>query len=787
MLNATQAATRLDVPAFADLTDYATPNTLISYARVYARRIQYESGSDLPMMIQGLRTMDACQAPWIATSYCWLDLDRHIEMANSLARQNRCNAQYRTNGAVYLESILRNVDWPTFESCWGTSFEIGVARDVPSLKPNGAAWLTSLTTLDRLSVVGEANFWHSMGLLTYTTQWQNFKALGLRDVFSIENAFGLRYDMTLQSNNGSYHIPMSTSWKTYWTFASDLWAISTNGSGIAGKSLLRQSPHFAFANASLASILTRNITLQAPLDDVLSEFHHRLGPFGAVDLYHVSFPASLAQLQRDIRSELSTLLSSSKSNAMQDDYASLVLMYSMSPVPRVLDRSTYLCAGGSLFCGQIPSNFNFSIGLSLFTGVDTMCYTSFNEWVFVNQMQAVFSVVASGIALDPTNLIPLACAAEVIAPAQCLAFLASVSNFVSTYFPTSSLQAYRSRATFVEADVIATSVAHGDVHSVAMLSTQSPMSRFAASSIEMPLNVATYLRGLCQYVSFVLAAIALVAGFYTLANGCTSEGYNLFEVNRVGGLTWIGRPLLLVRSVTALCILSTATLQLHKNGITTQMIASREDVSSVANYVIKILAASELGWLVYIFDDVCMAWTRQYSASYTAKTATTAWLVAVGLSFTSPVSHSATIQRSCEIVEMDFEMVCHSGVVAIGSVDRFQLLVGIAVGGSILMYVLDRAWHVLPPLNERDSCLVSCSAKYLFERRGWVYDRVYYLDFASAALTGLLVCTFQGDYYVFDIKTWRMLVIRRSDIQAAMTLHPSAHHLARALPLLSSS
>ncbi|KDO17929.1 hypothetical protein SPRG_21789, partial [Saprolegnia parasitica CBS 223.65] len=456
---------------------------------------------------------------------------------------------------------------------------------------------------------------------------------------------------------------------------------------------------------------------------------------------------------------------------MQDDYASLVLMYSMSPVPRVLDRSTYLCAGGSLFCGEIPSNFNLSLGLSLFTGVDTMCYTSFNEWVFVNPMQAVFGVIASGIALDPTNLIPLACAAEVIAPAQCLAFLVSVSDFVSTYFPTSSLQAYRSRATFVEADVIATSVGimqyvrHVPTnrielfHQVLFDPTDATMmyTSYALASVEMPLNVATYLRGLCQYVSFVLAAIALVAGLYTLANGCTSEGYNLFEVNRVGGLTWIGRPLLLVRSVTALCILSTATLQLHKNGITTQLIASREDVSSVVNNVIKILAASELGWLVYIFDDVCMAWTRQYSASYTAKTATTAWFIAVLLSFTSPVSHSASIQRSCEIVVMDFEMVCHSGVVAIGSVDRLRLLVGIAVGGSILMYVLDRAWHVLPPLNERDSCLVSCSAKYLFERRGWVYDRVYYLDFASAALTGLLVCTFQGDYYVFDIKTWRML------------------------------
>ncbi|EQC36757.1 hypothetical protein SDRG_06192 [Saprolegnia diclina VS20] len=98
----------------------------------------------------------------------------------------------------------------------------------------------------------------------------------------------------------------------------------------------------------------------------------------------------------------------------------------------------------------------------------------------------------------------------------------------------------------------------------------------------------------------------------------------------------------------------------------TQLIASREDVTSLTAYITKSLAASELGWLVYIFDDICMAWTRQYSASYTTKSALMAWFIAVVLSFTSPVSHSATIQRSCENVQMDFEMVCHSGVVAIG-------------------------------------------------------------------------------------------------------------------------
>ncbi|KDO33573.1 hypothetical protein SPRG_22089 [Saprolegnia parasitica CBS 223.65] len=783
-IQATQPSTHLDQPRYADWTDYSTSNALVSYSQVYARLVQYESGSDLPMMIRGLRSMDACNAPWIATSYCWLDFDRQIEMANTLARQARCKRQYRSNGAVYLESILRNVDWPTFESCWKTSFEIGIARDIASVKPNGAAWLTSRITGDRLPVADEAKLWQSVGLLTYTTQWQNYKALGLHDVFSIENAFGLRYDMTLQSKNGSYHTAMSTSWKTYWTFASDLWAIATNGSGIAGKSLLRQSPHFAFANMSLASVMVMNLTLQAPLDGVLATFHNAAGPFGAVDIYHVRCPSSLALLLRDVREALGVILANTSTTA-QFEYANLILMSSMSPVPKHLDRNTYVCGSGNVLCGQVPRDLNFSYGLWQFAGADTACYSSFNEWIWVSPMQAIFSVIGAGIPLNPTTLIPQACAAEAVVPTQCLAFLESVSTFVSRFFSTSALQAYRSRAIGAEVDAIATSVGSmqyarhvptqrlelfhqvlfdpsdatmmyasyalaydwvvgereaimvdGDAGAAGVLATMSFAASFAASSIESPRNVATYLRGLCQYVSFVLVALASITVLYTLVGGSAGEGSNLFQVNRVGGMVWVGRPLLLARSITALCILSTATLQLKKMGKTTILVPSRDDVSPAIVVVTQILAAGEVGWLVYIFDDICMSFTREHSAAYATKTALLAWLIVATLSFTSPVSHSATIQRSCTLVEMDFEMMCHSGVVAIGSIARFYLLVCIALGGSTLLYTIERL------------------------RRP------------------------RGDVYVFDIKTWRTLVLTRDEIQVTTSFDVASQpRLARALPL----
>ncbi|OQR82398.1 hypothetical protein ACHHYP_16120 [Achlya hypogyna] len=826
---------RLDSTAYSDMHDYSGSSARVVYARAYNRQVQYESGSDLALMIDGLRSMDGCQAPWIATSYCWLDFRRQLEMANTPNRQARCSANYGGNGAVYLESVLRNVDWPSFTDCWGTSFDIAIAADASTLMANGATWLASLST-NTLSISDEVRYWQSHGISTYTTQWQNYKTLGLHDAFSVENAFGMQYDLTLRSVNGSYRVATSTSWKMYWSFASDLWAVATNGSGMSGQSLIRQSGHFAFRNQSLETILGLNGTVPAPLNAVFAEFHRAMGPFGSVDLYYMPSPSSLGMLQRDVLERLGSILANGTGNgsyAAQNHLANVILMSSMSPVPKALDRDQYLCSTGNIFCPEVASPFNFSAGMFQFTGVDATCYTTFNEWIVVTPQQAIFAVITSGVALAPATQVALACGAEVIAPDGCLESIASVVELVTTFFSRAELEMYRQRAIVVESDMLRSNIGimqfarhvptntenllfqrlfdpldatmmysswaiaydctvgirevirvTSDKADIAIVSTISFAATFAASATEMPRNVATYFRVLCQYISFVLVAIAITTGIYAIIGRWTSEGYNLFEINRVGGIVWIGRPLLFLRSVTALCILSTATLQLESAGVATVLVTSRGDVSWIAALVTQALAAGELGWIVYIYDDLCMVLTRQYSASYTAKTALSVWIVAAVLSIASPVTHSATIHRRCAVVAMDFEMVCHSGVVVIGSVRRLLQLVAIALGASSFWLVHDRVRYCIPPLEERESHLISCGASYLFEKKGWVHDRVYYLDYASAVLTGLLVVPYKSDLYIFDIKTWRMLLITRDAIKGATQYHPESRRLAYTLPLI---
>ncbi|OQR90415.1 hypothetical protein ACHHYP_05523 [Achlya hypogyna] len=835
LINPHQSSQRFDTVPYIDMNDYSTTTTLILSSRLYPSMLQYDSGTDLALMIDGLRSMDGCQAPWIATSYCWLDFQQQLEMANTPARQARCTANYDSNGAVYLEAVLRNVDWSSFYDCWGTSFDVAIAADVPTLMANGGSWLASLST-NSLSVPDEVRHWQAHGISTYTTQWQNYKTLGLHDTFSVQNAFGMQYALTLRSLDGSYRVATSTSWKMYWTFASDLWAVATNGSGMSGRSLIRQSGHFAFRNQSLETVLSLNGTLAAPINPVYNLFRSTVGPFGSVDIYHVPCPEALVRLRHDILTMLFTILAAQSidgSNAAQDSYTRLALMSSMSPVPKLLRNGPYRCAGGNMLCPEVPIAFNFSIGMSQFAGVDATCHTSFNEWIFVSALQAVFAVATSGVALAPAAEVATACAAEVIAPVGCSAFLSSVALFVTTYFKPADLLGFRRRAQDLETVIqkggigiaqytrsvpsnslelfhqllfdatdetmLYTSWAlaydwaaavreviaiQGDVASVSIVTGTSSLTTYPASVAELPLNVAKYVRATCVYISFVVVAIAGITVLYAAATHCTCEGNNFFKLSRVGGMVWVGRPLLILRSVSALCILSTSMLQLRKNGSGTVLVAARDQVEPTMAFFTKVLAASELGWIVYIYDDLCMAITREYAAKYTTKTAISVMVVAAVLSFTLPVVHSVTLQRSCTIVAMDYEILCNSGVVTIGSLPRLLVLVVIVLSASTTMFLVTRMCCNLRAYDVRDSYLLSCGANYLFKKVGWVHQGIYHMDYASAVLTGLLVMPYKDDLYVFDIKTWRTLTISREEVCNATHHRVAPSHLRYTVPLI---
>ncbi|OQR89189.1 hypothetical protein ACHHYP_06429, partial [Achlya hypogyna] len=593
---------QLDTAAYATLSSYATNATLIYATPTYPGAMQYEVANSLPLAIRGLRQTDACLVPWIAAQYCYLDFDRRWEMANSAARQQRCFLEFRTNGAVYLEGPLRNVDWIAFDACWGDAFRTGIASDLAS-DAAGVAWLTGVqraaTTED-----AEVLLWQAKGIGSYTTAWQNYKSIGLLNSFDVVNAFGLAYPLTLYATNGSFALATETTRKMYWSFAADLWAVVTNGSGVTGRSLLRSSARFAFTNTTLGAVYVTNGSMQAPLDPAYAVFESTIGAFGSVDLRHVPFPESLGLLVRTVREAIATVLATTTTEngtfIAQDDYLQFTVLTAMQWVPSALSSLSQVSVGSSMLCPMMSSWLNFTSGYYTFFGYNAPCTSSLGEWLYPSRNQVAYALAASGIATTASVAVPVVCATETYQPDNCVLSLLEGSALLTKYLPASTLTKLRALALMAEADVVALRVEYmmyaqdattgevslfhrpildasdasmsflgwlhtydwvtgirevvafdGDKGSLAVVSTAYDWASLSPNASEIPVNVAAYFRVFCQYISFLLLMIGIIAALYTVANRFTSEGYNLFEVNRIGGMVWIGRPLLFVRSLTA--------------------------------------------------------------------------------------------------------------------------------------------------------------------------------------------------------------------------------------------
>ncbi|OQR83679.1 hypothetical protein THRCLA_10922, partial [Thraustotheca clavata] len=178
------------------------------------------------------------------------------------------------------------------------------------------------------------------------------------------------------------------------------------------------------------------------------------------------------------------------------------------------------------------------------------------------------------------------------------------------------------------------------------------------NSLEIPLNVAYFCRCILLYVTAVLFFVACIAFYYITTSKGAIEGINMFAINRVTGLVWIGRPLLFLR----------------------------------------------------------------------------VWIAAALWCFTSPIEHQASINRSCYVVDVDYEIACKSGSVVIGDKLRFVGLIFLAIGLVFLCYIVQR--FRFPHIQERQvsSYLLYATALHHFKQDHWIYQNVYYIDRASAAI-----------------------------------------------------
>ncbi|KDO25334.1 hypothetical protein SPRG_09159 [Saprolegnia parasitica CBS 223.65] len=794
----------LDDPALGDVRQlYNASTTTIAFPETLGRRqlfpITENSTDALIAVVRDLRAMDPCAMPTMFTQYCWLDFHRVYAMASSAARQNRCAATMSTNGAVYLEGVLRNLkSWDDWQRCWGLSFQLGFGVDLMG-STDGRRWLESIKGVST-TLRDEVVYWQTYRIRHFTLQWQNYKTLGFADTFHITNALDFAYDLTLAHVDAEMHWNQQTSLKMYWSFASDLWAISTNATLIGGHSLMRESAHFAFANVTSAMLLTQNLTLPNPLTRGLTLLASTIGPFGTVDMVYVPCPAPLLTWFESMLSSLNRLLATDRE--AQAAFLSLPLKQYVGPFPKALNSTDIAFAGGNLLCGDdlaaSPLHVSIIVASPLYRAFtpSTACHTLVFEFTSPDQFQLLFALAAySASRAVPTATLRRLCAYDFTAALSCSDVYGAMQSFLTMY--KSSFAAPNDLAPGVEASVRQLDVqfvqfilngsvpslfhvnilddgpAHdeswpfygwvflygwaagtrevvqfnGDSGVLTAISGPLLTHNMRPNPAEIRQDMSIVLLTSVQYITVVFVLLAIAIALYAMSSLLHIEGCNLFQMNRTIGLVWIGRPCLLLRSMTAMVCLHTSAISL------TQVGAVSVFTTPVVPWYTRLLVSGEVNWLVYVLNDTFSTYTKATTPVYATRSALLAWLVMFVWISISPATYDARLQRSCSALHMDQALTCSSGYVQLGSVRRLWYTLCVCCSCIGVAYVSVRQRATTP-----SSLFLSSAGKYML--RTHKYNGLDYIDKASGLMAGLLSLQWHAHgFYVFDIKKWRFLYV----------------------------
>ncbi|RHY30078.1 hypothetical protein DYB32_004644 [Aphanomyces invadans] len=806
---------RIDDAKFGDPNQrYNSTFTTIFVTTQYGNSLQDHVNS-LENVIRGLRQMDGCDVPWIFTPYCYVDFAQTWEMANSVHKQQRCAQVSQTNGAVYLESVLRNAQREALQQCWGDAVQTAIF-DAVQVTRDGQAWVERVRRGSDLAVIDEAASWRAHGIVHYTTQWQNFKILGVHEVYSIENALGVQYDMTLRLIKRAVDMPSATSFKMYWGFANDLVAVA-NCSTLPsrGMSLVRQSNVFAFENHSAEQLLVDCGHLTSPLAPTMALVRDFLGPFGSTDVYRVAVPASLTRLYQELAEAVVLALVDGPERRFSN-YSSIRQSLNYFALPPAWATGE-MFLGGNLFglkSGR-PTPSRDEAGLFAVLPV------------YATKQRAFMAVLAMGLHRPAATASPMTvCSIELQEPELCESELATLQTLARE----TNLPSFGESARAVKADVVdnvhleivqflgnpvdfTTRFAHdpvfsdphieyfawlvlfqwvlGELDVVRVVGSTGDAITIASASVlprvvsadplETPVNVAYYIRCCIRYVTLLLLVVASLTGCTIVGVRGHVENWNMLQFNRVAGLVWIGRPLIFLRAVTAICLLSTPPLDLTvaPSGLVTYL------TSPPRFWLTTLMSCGEMSWLVYIVNDLMSPLTRRYTALYAPWCSLLVWVVTWLWTLTWPVFHVVHVARTCIATAVDFDVACHSGTLYIGRISRFLTLVAITFACCLVCYVVQRRRFRTEPRSppRHRSYFLHAVARHHLTFRNLQHDGVEYLDKASAILSGLLCVHVRGVLYIFDVKSWRPYAIDTSQLPDT-TASPNHRALSVAIPLL---
>ncbi|RHY00692.1 hypothetical protein DYB36_013384 [Aphanomyces astaci] len=359
--------------------------------------------------------------------------------------------------------------------------------------------------------------------------------------------------------------------KMYWAFASDLWAVTDPSTFI----FVRHMGQFAFANVSMESVVLQNGTVAQVESGAFATFRDTIGPFGSVDVKHVAVPPSVVRFVLHVKDTMTRLRT--KSLSLSAEYSAMYDPSEFCYIPASWFESGQVYgAGGNIMCPEsttwvLEGDFGFSPVRGRLTAVIAlnMVVPSVNT---THEGTALCPNVCQALMLDRPlsflknssyfgdNEVWFSTIAALAATAQ-----ADVRNVAVEVFQYGTVESTSSNVTFLRHTLFDESLPgfhliswclmvewclaqrevislQGDRGTINLLTTNSPDVDSLVNPLEVPVNVASYIR-------------------YHLRGGLS-----MFELNRVAGVVWVGHTLLFVRGLAAISLLSTQVLTLTPVG-----------------------------------------------------------------------------------------------------------------------------------------------------------------------------------------------------------------------------
>ncbi|KDO30895.1 hypothetical protein SPRG_19680 [Saprolegnia parasitica CBS 223.65] len=728
----------------------------VGISDAYTRFLRYEALTTLHDAVAGLRNLHLLRVATMGAQYCWVDWDRRWAMAHTVARQERCRDRYATNGAVYLESVLRNIDFNAWVDVTQGLFTQRIGNGVTESSDDGPGFLKYLTTHQILDLDSEVHIWSNAGLAHFVMQYTNAYQIGLYDVVRIESALGQVIAFKIKD------IPVASRgvrWTTNYMYGglqTDLNIPSGN------QSLVQNSSTFV---GDVSPGLLEAVLVCWPLPAAFQAVHNDIGPLDNIDVLWVPVPGAVLSIVQTFRSLLLARLASDAAMAPALDAIGTVELH---PTPLKWHDPTLLFYGGNPTCG-------FGVGLAFVQesfGFDDSCGTQKALTYTLSPLASLFAWTMLGDANATASICALMPAAEIHGCATALHTIQAAATLVPSLselrLPTSSLPPLQlmqfvgrnASPPVVETQLLLDPsfaffgwvsvyewVMHtrevvtfeGDVASCTLMT--SAATHKALPPYALRSSFGTYLWYCCVAVTVVLVSLAMLLVCLWMCYYRPSHTPWL-QWSHVVSATWLNRGLLMARGGAALLCLSSAVPQSEATAFGSQF-APRRQRSLVASC----LLSSEATWILYVLHEAFHPLTAPYTSSYARWSLVSGWLYLLLLDVAAPVHVSVTLERSCTSQNMDRVLYCTSGHIVIGHLDRVYANLAGLVAAACGSYLVARRWTSLGEVAETPSLLLNSAAIAFLGRKEQAHVNV-----VTAAMVGVLHFPRRG--ILFDTKLW---------------------------------